>query len=467
MARKKDRKVIRLKRPLNINIGMIMFAIIFVYMMFCVGAYIKKDKVQFYEVIEGNIVNHHAHSGIILREETVQYTDRAGYINYYIREGKKAGVGTLVYSIDETGRAAAYLENNPEADVKFTEANLIDIKRQLSSFSAGWSDMHFDEMYGEQSSLEAAVVEYANFNALGNLDTLTEEAGAAIYQVKASASGIVSYCIDGFEGMEASQVTEASFDRSNYTKEVTKAGRKVEINAPVYKLVTSENWSIVFPISEEEMAEYTSRDQLHVTFDSGGLEVDGKFSILTGSDGKSYGKLDFDQYMVQFIRDRYVRFEVAAEEVSGLKIPVTAVTEKSFYLVPVEYLAQGGDSSDTGFMKESHAEDGTVSVSFVPATIYYSTDEYYYIDMGEKSPFQAGDYLVKQDSSDRFQIGQSASLKGAYNINKGYAVFKQIEILNSNDEYYTIREGMDYGLSVYDHIVLDAQTVYEGKLIYQ
>ena len=35
-----------------------------------------------------------------------------------------------------------------------------------------------------------------------------------------------------------------------------------------------------------------------------------------------------------------------------MKIPVTAVTEKNFYLIPLEYMAQGGDSSDTGFMKE-------------------------------------------------------------------------------------------------------------------
>ena len=43
-----------------------------------------------------------------------------------------------------------------------------------------------------------------------------------------------------------------------------------------------------------------------------------------------------------------------------------------------------------------------------------------------------------------------------YNINKGYAVFKRIEKLSGNGEYFTIAKGTDYGLSVYDHIVLDA-----------
>ena len=117
-------------------------------------------------------------------------------------------------------------------------------------------------------------------------------------------------------------------------------------------------------------------------------------------------------------------------------------------------------------MKETYSESGA-SAEFIPATIYYSTDEYYYVDMSENSPLQAGDYLIRPNSQERYQIGNSASLEGVYNINKGYAVFKQIEILNSNEEYHTIRKGTSYGLSVYDHIVLDASTVYEGELIYQ
>ena len=52
-------------------------------------------------------------------------------------------------------------------------------------------------------------------------------------------------------------------------------------------------------------------------------------------------------------------------------------------------------------------------------------------------------------------------------INKGYTIFKQIDILDSNSEYYTVRKNMKYGLSVYDHIVLDASMVEEGQLLYQ
>lgn len=464
--RKKNNKIVRYRHPRNINVGMIIFAIIFVYMTFCVYTYIKKDKVQFYEVAEGNIVNDTQHTGLILREESVQSTDRAGYINYYVREGKRAAIGTRIYSIDETGSMSRFMEENPGANVTLTDENLADIKRQLSAFSMSYDDIRFGEIYDLQYSLEAAVMEYVNFNALGNLDALIAQAGANFQQVKAPVSGVVSYSIDGYENFDLSGLSESSFDRSGYAKAITKAGQLIEQSAPVYKLITSDAWSIVFTLSEEETAEYNGRSSLRVSFPSNDLTTDAAFSIITGSDGKSYGKLDFDKYMVQFVSDRFVTFEIETEKADGLKIPVTAVTTKSFYLVPVEYITMGGDSSTTGFMKETYSENGT-SAEFIPTTIYYSNDEYCYIDMSENSPLKAGDYLIRPDSQERYQIGNSDTLQGVYNINKGYAVFKQIEILKSNDEYYTIKKGTSYGLSVYDHIVLNADAVYEGELIYR
>lgn len=468
MRRKKRdiKDLARYRHPLNINVGMIIFAIIFVYMTFSVYTYVKKEKVQFYEVIEGDIVTDYGYAGIIVREETVQYADRAGYIHYYVREGKRAAVGARIYSIDETGSLATLLEEKNESNAILTDDNLAEVKRLLSSFAVNYSDMDFDMTYSLRSSLDASVSEYVNFNTLESLDSMMGQTGVVFWQVQAPSSGVVSYGIDQYEGLDPSQITSADFDRSSYSRQITKAGQRIAIGDPVYKLITSDDWSIIFPLTEDQLEEYGGRTRLHVTFNSRNLETDGAFSIITGADGNSYGKLDFNQYMVQFISDRYVNFEVEAERADGLKIPVTAVTTKDFYLIPLEYMVQGGDSSDTGFMKETYSEKGT-SAEFVPVTIYNSTDEYYYIDMGEKSPIQAGDFVVKPDSDERYQVGARDSLQGVYNINKGYAVFKLIEILKSNDEYYTVQKGMSYGLSVYDHIVLNASTVYEGQLIYQ
>ena len=489
------------RQPLNLNVGMIIFFIIFIYMSFSVYAYMKRDKVQVYEVVEGSIVNEKRYTGIIFREETTKYTDRAGYVNYYVREGKRARVGTSVYSIDETGSVASFLQEHPEASGTFSEENLAELKKQLSSFSLTFDEQDFRSVYDEKYSLEALVLEYANFNAMDSLQTMMDQAGVNFQQVTADQAGIVSYAIDSYEDLDPSQVTEEMFDRTNYAKAITQSGNMIASDAPVYKIITSDNWSVVFPIREEDLAEYGSASSLRVSFDGTDLTAAGDFSTITGADGKTYGKLDFNKYMVQFVSDRFVQFEILQDEEDGLKIPISAVTNKTFYLVPLDYLAKGGDeeSSETGFMKEVYTEEGT-SLEFVPTTIYYSTDEYFYIDLEEDNGLKPGDYLVKPgginvpdvedaqeaegdmepetneaaadtaraaDNGGRFQIGANASLQGVYNINKGYAVFKQIKVLSENDEFYTVEKGTSYGLSVYDHIALDADTVEEGALIYQ
>lgn len=498
--KKKNNKIVPYKRPKNLNVGMIIFAIIFVYMSFSVYTYLKRDKVQFYEVAEGGIVNEKKYTGIILRDETTKYTDRAGDINYYIREGKRASVGTSIYSIDETGALKAFIEEHPEAGQTLSEENLTDLKRQLTSFSTTYEDRDFHTVYDMKYSLEAMVMEYGNFNALDGLDDMIAQAGVNFQQVQADEAGVISYAIDSYEDLDVSQISEAVFDRTNYSRSITISGKKVPKDAPVYKIVTSDNWSVIFPMTPEDVEQYGEETSLKVKFDGVDLSASGDFSTFLGTDEKVYGKLDFNKYMVHFISERYLQFEIVSQQVVGLKIPISAVTEKNFYLVPVGYLARGGDesSASAGFMKEVYTENGTSAV-FVPATVYYSTEEYYYIDLSEIDDLDAGDYLIKPDSAHaaseellleeeggteeetneaasqtaraaeqngRFQIGANASLMGVYNINKGYTVFKQIEVLSSNDEYYTVKKGMRYGLAVYDHIVLDASTVEEGKLIY-
>ena len=54
-----------------------------------------------------------------------------------------------------------------------------------------------------------------------------------------------------------------------------------------------------------------------------------------------------------------------------------------------------------------------------------------------------------------------------YNINNGYTVFVQVTILGETDEYYIVESGEKYGLSVYDHIVLDSSKVKENQIIFQ
>lgn len=467
MAKKKNKKIVRYRRPLNINVGMIIFALIFAYMAFYVYTYMKRDKIEFYEVVEGGIVKDQRHTGIIFREETPKFTNSAGNINYYLREGKRAAVGTRIYSIDETGTLSKLLAEKTDGSVTLSKDNLSTLKKQLSSFSQTFSDNRFSEVYDMKYTLDSEVLEFVNVDTLKNLDSVIAEMGVSFEQVRSDAAGIVSYSIDSMESLTPVQVTAEMFDKSKYSKSGVKSGQMVGQGEPAYKLITSEDWSIVFPLKAEEVALYTGKTVLTVKFAGKDLRTPGTFSMITGADGGTYGKLDFRKYMEQFVSDRFVDFEIITEEVRGLKIPRSSVTTENFFLIPKDYLVKGQDGAGRGFHKETYTENGS-SVVLIPASIYYSDDEYYYVGMWDDTVIKTGDYIIKENSQDRYQVGATASMEGVYNINKGYSVFKRIEILSSNEEYYTIQKGTDYGLSVYDHIVLDADAIDgDGTVIYQ
>ena len=55
----------------------------------------------------------------------------------------------------------------------------------------------------------------------------------------------------------------------------------------------------------------------------------------------------------------------------------------------------------------------------------------------------------------RYTVGEKASLEGVYCINKGYAVFRTISIIDQNEEYCIVEAGTRYGISQFDYIVLD------------
>lgn len=75
---------------------------------------------------------------------------------------------------------------------------------------------------------------------------------------------------------------------------------------------------------------------------------------------------------------------------------------------------KGGDSDADGLLVSSTNKNGKTTTEFVSPTIYYTTDDYYYIDSENVT---AGDILVKPDSNETYRVGSdTATLKGVYNV---------------------------------------------------
>ena len=132
---------------------------------------------------------------------------------------------------------------------------------------------------------------------------------------------------------------------------------------------------------------------------------------------------------------------------------------------PKEYLTKGGDGNDC-VLRETYNENGQMIPEYIPVTIYSENTENNEVYLDD-SNLRLGDRIDMIDSEQTFVISKSGTLTGVYNINKGYADFKEIEVLNSNEEYSIVKSNSVYGLVAYDYIVLDADSVETDEFIYE
>lgn len=463
MSGRDDNKIVKYRKPLNLNIGMIIFAAIFVYIIICVFGYFTQKHIVPYEVTAGSLSTNNIYRGIALREEEIVTANQAGYINYYAREGERVGVGNLVYTLDESGRLAEYLGTENSGENSLTRQDLSELKSEISDFANTFDKENFSQVYDFKYDVRGTILKLANANILKNIDTINSSGlSELIAFCRAPQTGVVVYSVDDYEDLTLEQFTRDLYDPQKYEKVQLISNELIASGDPVYKLCRSEDWSLVIQVDEERALELEELKVVKVKFLKNQNTSWAEVKRYTNPDGDIFVQLNFTNSMITFCTDRFLDIELITEDEKGLKIPNSSIVEKEFFIVPKEYITKGGNSGNNGVMRETYAEDGTVTVEFVETTIYNETDTDYYLD---DSALRIGDHIIKPDSTDKEVISKRGTLIGVYNINKGYADFKQINILYQNDEYSIVKSNTQYGLTVYDYIVLDASAVVEDEII--
>lgn len=458
----RNNKVTKYRKPLNINIGIIIFGIIFIYIIISIISYIFSSKISVYEVNKGSLATNNTYQGFIIRSETNVTADKAGYVNFYAREGEKIGAGQTVYTIDETGKLAEILSDSTNSESTLSDDDINSLKSEILNFKKDFNTNNFKEVYNFKYDIENKVLELVNLNLLSSITDLNSADAGIFTTYHAPIEGLVVYSSDGYEEVTADTLTEDMMNYDNYKKTMLKTSDLVNPGDFVYKIISDEAWSMIIPLDEQKATEYADKETMKIKFKKDGIVAKARFSIIR-INSKPYAKLDLSNSCIRYATDRFVDIELMVDNIKGLKIPVSSVIEKEFYTIPLEYATQGGDSKNISFILEAYDENGKAVQQVISPTIYYSNDTDYYVDTHE---FEVGSYIIKTDSTDRYPIGKTAKLTGVYNINKGYAVFKQINSLYQNEEYYIVEEGTTYGVAVYDHIVLNAKAVKENDIIY-
>ena len=448
------------RKKWNINIGVIIFGVIFVYLVVTVLMYATAKHVSSYEVREGSILKDTSYTGLVLREEPVIGAEADGYINYFAPEGSKVGRKTNVYSISSEKLDFSGQENTEESeDSGLTSEERDSIIQKAQSFSENFQNNKYEDTYTFKDSIENILSSSTAQSRQAQLSAMIESGQEGLTTYVASDDGIIVYSVDGYEDLAMDQVTADMISRADYQKTELFNNTKVKSGDPAYKLVTNEEWTLVIQLDEEMTKELADTTSVKVRFTKDDQTTWAGFQIYNTEDA-DLGFLTFDHSMVRYVGERFLDIELILEDETGLKIPKSSVTEKEFYIIPEDYITLGGNSSQSGVLVQSDGEDA----SFHAVDVYYRDSEtgMVYLNMDE---LKKGDVLIKPDSADTYTISEKASLQGVYNINKGYAEFKPVEILCESEEYYIVESGNDYGLTNYDHIALDGSEIQENELV--
>lgn len=462
---KKRKKIVRYRKPIHINIGVIFFAIVFIYFAIYLISYLSEDHISVYEVQKGKIAENDIYTGLVLREEQVVYADTSGVVNYYIKEGDKAKNGNMICSVDKTGNISSQITQAGLDGSKLDTSSLSNIQKTIDSYMATANDMNFFNVYAFKDDIDSQVQEALYLNALESLSDETskaEENNTFTFEY-APIDGVVAFYTDGYEEVTAETFKDDMFDPGSYQKNNLKINTSVSNGQALYKLVADENWQVLIPISRETAQDFKDETYVSVTFRKDEASITPACKVET-YDSNNYLVLTFNSSMVRYISDRYVELELSSDTATGLKIPNSAIIEKEFLVVPKEYFSYGSDNSEKGLLKISTDKKGNQSAEFISTDLYYETETAYYID---EEKLALGDVIRMEDSSEQYTITRTGTLQGVYNINKGYAVFKQIDIIAQNEEYSILRTGTSYGLSLYDHIALNGNEIKEGEMLYE
>lgn len=446
-----------IKKAFTLNIGTLLFGAIFIYMVISIILYLTASHITSYQVTAGPLSRNQTYTALALRSEELITTNSSGYLTYYVRDNSKVKSSGPVYGISDTKEEGIAVE--------LDEDDLSKIRASMATFAFNFNANNFSDTYGFKYELEGSILQQAGLN------TATEHADGTVSGSQtinnqticfALTDGLVLYSMDGYESVTEDLLTADSFSQKAQQKTNLRSLDKIEIGDPVYKIITSEEWSLYIPLTEKQTVSLAGRDTIRVKFLKDGNTQTGNFSIIS-KDNSFYCKITFSNGMIRYASDRFLEIELVTNTKSGLKIPLSSIVNKDFYVIPVSYEASGENQNEAGFLKEVTDKNGNVTTEFVNTTLYAEQEDYYYVDV---SAFSEGDVLIKPDSTERYTVKDTEPLEGVYCINKGYAVFRKIAIIDQNEEYCIVETGTTFGIAQFDNIVLNSSSVKEEEILY-
>lgn len=428
----------------------IVLTIVLGFLAFFMYKYANKKETKIYEVIPGEIINENKEEGFIFRTEEVVNSQKEGYVTYYAYDLSRVKKGSLVCTILDT-------QNKVDTNINFLDKDYKNIKNTLSKYANNISNNRFSDCYNYNIKLNQYIDEIRIIRSYDSQDKSYSNVGGA--NSFAPFAGVISYYVDGYEKVNMVDFQDEFFKHDKLIDSKSQNSTFVKQQDPLYKIVTEPEYNIVFK-SKNDYEKEIKRGTVNIKIPYSNDQTSAKISKFKANNNETYYKLSLDNFLEKCCENRILDFSVISKSATGLKIPLRSIVYKNCYIIPKDFMMEDPLTREKYFLKKGTEK----KILLTDLNVCKEDENYIYLDIVKEGPIKVNDNLISWDQR-TYTVREMAKLPGVYNINKGYSVFRHVEILDQTSEYAIIKKGLTYSLASYDHIVLDQSLVNEGELI--
>jgi len=489
---KSKRKRPRRKSP-HRGVVLFLFFALTVYLIGYLIVFVTRPSIPVETVTYGSIDTPIQLNGLVVREEYVAKSKRAGQVDLYYGENERVKKNALVCNVKDA-ETTEVLEGQIEkidkdilkaqksrADISAFKDDITrvesNISQNMEGFSAKLMGKDFSGIYTLRSGVDASIKQRNEIWMVENVDSLKQlSAEKTKYEdqlsqsqmaVKANKSGILSLMFDGQEEAltptKLTEITKEQVKMKSESKYLSKA-TGVKAEDPIFKIVTDNKWYLIVyaPLEVASKWEEGESKKLSATI----KEVEESFTgTITELDkGEKEAKVVFSitENVIDVIDIRHLAFRLESDLVRGIKVPNTALVEKTLLKLPINCITES--MGQTGVLKFSGKNTDFVKLYITK----YDNEEGFAYAMQDVDGIRVGDIILQGTGKQakEYTVSEVSTYQGVYTANSSIATFVIVDVIGENKEVFIVHSGnSNYELRVYDTVIVDAKKIIDGQKV--
>lgn len=334
---------------------------VLIYLVIVIVGNITKRNIETY-TIQYSKINTDLHAeAFIVRDETIIKSKGDGNIVFFANNLGKIVKDDIIYVIDTSGTFYDQLKSISKDSVD-TGISKKEISNDINTFV---SNQQFTNLIKTNALAQNIQDIYFNRISKPDLEKYIEDfnnKNKSLTSYKSESTGIFVNSVDGYENLTVDRLTENMSNIRKLNTNTVLNNNVVKKDDPIGKIINSEQWNIVFEVSENEYQSLADKKYINVHFSIDNSELLGALELVKNN-GKCYAKVTLDQGVIRYANLRTINISLPKPKLNGYMIPKSALGKNNN--------VDGVFVTNTGI------------ANFVPVTIIGEEENNYIIQLSE------------------------------------------------------------------------------------